>query len=265
MTRFDTAHEAAVGGAEVAHDFFRTDLDVETKDSTMDFVTRADTETQRCVIDRIREDYPNATIVGEEKDELKTVPDDGNAWVIDPIDGTTNFVHGTQLWTTTVAAVRNHETVAAITVAPALGDTFAANTDDVMLNDDPISVSAQTDFKRFTVAPILRYGSELDRQFGALLRESLLQFGDLRRFGCAQVTLGMIACGALDVAISPQPDPNPWDTIAGVHLVEQAGGSVTDLEGNPWKPGCEGLVASNGTAHDEIVENVRRTLTSTDP
>lgn len=260
MTRSDVAYEAAVEGSEVAHDLFRTELDVETKDSKMDFVTRADTETQQRVIDVIRNEYPDATIVGEEEDELKSVPADGNAWVIDPIDGTTNFVRGTQLWTTTVAAVRDHETVAAVTVAPALGDTFAADSDGVTLNGDPISVSTRTDLDRFTVAPILRYGSERDRQFGDLLRELLLRFGDLRRFGCAQVTLGMVACGALDAAVSPQPDPNPWDTIAGIAMVERAGGSVTDIEGGPWKPGCEGLVASNGNVHDEIVETVRRTV-----
>ncbi|WP_222914849.1 inositol monophosphatase [Natrinema sp. SYSU A 869] len=261
MTRPDTAYEAAVEGAEIAHGHFRTDLDVEIKDSKMDFVTRADTETQHRVIEIIRDAYPNATIVGEEDDELKSVPEDGNAWVIDPIDGTTNFVRGTRLWTTTVAAVRDHETVAAVTVAPALGDTFVADADGVTLNDEPIAVSPRTDLERFTVAPILRYGPERDQQFGDLLRELIRQFGDLRRFGCAQVTLGMVASSALDAAVSLQPDPNPWDTIAGIALVEQAGGSVTDIEGNPWKPGCEGVVASNGNAHDEVVERVRRAVT----
>lgn len=260
MTRYDIAREAAIEGAEVAHGLFRTELDVATKDSKMDFVTRADTETQRRVIDVVRDEYPDAIVVGEEEDELKSVPEDGTAWVIDPIDGTTNFVRGVRLWTTTVAAVRDHETVAAVTVAPALDDTFTANSDSVTLNDEPISVSTRTDLDRFTVAPILRYGSERDQQFGDLLRESILQFGDLRRFGCAQVTLGMVACGALDAAVSTQPNPNPWDTIAGVHMVERAGGSVTDVDGTPWEPGCDGLVASNGTAHDEVVETVQRAV-----
>ncbi|ELY92283.1 inositol monophosphatase family protein [Natrialba taiwanensis] len=257
MSRSDTAYEAAIAGSEIAHERFRTDLDIATKNSKMDFVTEADTETQHRVIEVVRDAYPDATIVGEEEDELKSVPEDGNAWVIDPIDGTTNFVRGVPLWTTTVAAVRDHETVAAVTVAPALGETFVADSTDATLNDEPISVSDQADLERFVVAPILRYGSERDRQFGTLLRESILEFGDLRRFGCAQVTLAMVARGTLDAAVSPQPEPNPWDTIAGIALVERAGGVVTDLEGNPWKPGCEGLVASNGSVHAEIVERVR--------
>lgn len=258
MSSYDTAHRSATEGAEVAHGLFRTELDVETKDSKMDFVTRADRETQRRVIEVIRGEYPEATVVGEEEDELKAVPADGNAWVIDPIDGTTNFVNGVQLWTTTVAVVREGETVAAATVAPELGDTYAANPDGATLNGEPISVSDETDPERFTVAPILRYGSDRDREFGDLLRELILRFGDLRRFGCAQVTLGMVACGSLDAAVSTQPNPNPWDSIAGVYLVERAGGTVTDIRGEPWTPDSEGLVASNGASHDEVVERAAR-------
>jgi myo-inositol-1(or 4)-monophosphatase len=260
MTRYDTTFRAAVEGADVAQRLFRTELDVEIKSSKMDFVTRADTETQRRVIEVIRDEYSDATIVGEEEDELKSIPEDGNAWVIDPIDGTTNFVRGAQLWTTTVAAVRDDETVAAATVAPALGDTYAADSDGATLNGERISVSGRTDLEQFIVAPILRYGSERDQEFGDLLRRLILRFGDLRRFGCAQVTLGMVACGTLDAAVSTQPNPNPWDTIAGVHLVERAGGTVTDVDGSPWEPGCEGIVASNGTRHDEVVDRVARSV-----
>lgn len=256
MTRYETALRAAREGSEVAHDLFRTELDVETKSSKMDFVTRADTETQRRVISVVREEYPSATIVGEEEDELKSVPEDGNAWVVDPIDGTTNFVREAQLWTTTVAAVRDHETVAAVTVAPALGDTYAANPDGVTRNGAPISTSARADLAEFSVAPILRYGPERDDEFGELLSGLIRGFGDLRRFGCAQVTLAMVACGTLDAAISAQPEPNPWDTVAGVYLVRRAGGTVTDIHGDPWEPGCEGIVASNGDAHDDVLDRV---------
>jgi myo-inositol-1(or 4)-monophosphatase len=256
MSRYDTAYQAASEGAEIAYRMFRTDLDVETKSSRMDFVTEADTEAQRRVIEVIHEEYSDATIVGEEEDELKSIPADGNAWVIDPIDGTTNFVHGIQLWTTTVAAVRDGEVEAAVTIAPALGDTYAANPDSVTLNGDPISVSETADRKQFIVAPILRYGADRDQAFGSLLDGLIRQFGDVRRFGCAQVTLGMVACGSLDAAVSTQPDPNPWDTIAGVRLVEQAGGTVTDIKGDPWTPRSDGIVASNGRSHEEIVRRI---------
>lgn len=226
----------------------------------MDFVTEADINTQHRVIKIIKNRYPQATIVGEEEDERKSLPEDGNAWVIDPIDGTTNFVRGAQLWTTTVAAVRDHETVAATTVAPALDDVYTTGSDGTLLNGEQTTVSTETDLERFIVAPILRYGSERDQEFGNLLRGLIRQFGDLRRFGCAQVTLGMVASGTIDAAVSTQPNPNPWDTIAGVYLIEQAGGTVTDIDGSRWTPNAEGIVASNGTRHDAVVERVSRTI-----
>ena len=254
--RADLAFRAASEGATFAHDQYRTDLTVETKDSKMDYVTEADTGAQHRVIETIREKYPEAVVVGEEEDERKRAPTDGDAWVIDPIDGTTNFVRGVPIWATSVAAIRDGEPVAAATSAPALGNTYVADADDATENDRPISVSDRADVETFVVAPILRYGPERDQAFGVLLAELVRSFGDLRRFGCAQVTLAMVAAGTLDATVSTQPEPNPWDTIAGVHLVRRAGGTVTDVHGDPWTVESEGIVASNGEAHEEVVEVV---------
>lgn len=256
MSRHETAYHAALEGSEVAHRLFRTELSVTTKDSAMDYVTRADTETQRRIIERIVEDYPDATIVGEEGDELKSVPAIGSAWIIDPIDGTSNFVHDIPFWATTVAAVHDGDTVGATTIMPALGNTYTAGPDRVTLNGNPMTVSEKSAVEEFKVAAILRYGPERDDVFGDLLSTLIRRFGDLRRLGCAQGTLGMVASGSLDAAVSTQPNPNPWDTIAGVYLVERAGGTVTDIAGDPWTADADGFVASNGQAHDAIVERV---------
>ncbi|MFC6755171.1 inositol monophosphatase family protein, partial [Halorubrum tibetense] len=112
---------AARAGARVANDAFRTDMPVEEKGAD-DVVTEADRAAQRTVIERIRESFPEDTVVGEEEDAHKRVPDEGAAWVIDPIDGTHNFVREIRFWGTAVAAVIDGEPVAAATVAPALGD-----------------------------------------------------------------------------------------------------------------------------------------------
>ncbi len=78
----------------------------------------------------------------------------------------------------------------------------------------------------------------------------------MRRFGCAQIVLGMVASGALDGTVT-NIVPNPWDTVAGVFMVRQAGGTVTDIHGEPWTTGSRGLVASNGEAHDEVLAAAR--------
>jgi myo-inositol-1(or 4)-monophosphatase len=259
MTRAATARAAAAAGADVAETQYQSGLSVETKAGKMNYVTAADREAQRAVIETIGDEYPDATIVGEEDDELKTMPADGDAWVVDPIDGTTNYVHEIPLWTTTVAAVQDGETTAAVTVAPALDGVYRTAEAGVVWNGEPVTVSEKTDVETFTVSPILRYGSDRDDAFGTLLAELIRAFGDLRRFGSAQLTLAKVAAGSLDAAASAQPRQNPWDTIAGVHLVERAGGVVTDVAGYPWEPGCEGLVASNGRAHERVLEVVRST------
>lgn len=260
MTRSDTALAAAKAGASVAGELYQTSVSVKTKSSKMDYVTEADTGAQQQVIKEIRDEYPEATIVGEENDELKSIPANADAWVIDPIDGTTNYVQEIPLWTSTVAVVRGGETTAAVTVAPALDDVFHAGADGVTWNERPMSVSEKRDVETFCVAPVLRYGPERDDEFGALMAKLIENFGDLRRFGSAQLTLAMVAAGSMDAAVSAQPNPNPWDTVAGVYMVEQAGGTVTDIRGEQWMPGCEGIVATNGEAHDRVLEIVQSTV-----
>jgi myo-inositol-1(or 4)-monophosphatase len=250
------AERAARAGGEVAHDAFRTGIDVETKSGKTDVVTQADRLAQHRVIEVIRETHVEDAIVGEEEDELKAVPDEGDAWVIDPIDGTNNFVRDTQIWATSVAAVDDGEPVAACNHLPALGDTYVAGEDGTTLNGDPVTVSEKTDPETFVVAPTIWWDFDHRDEYGNACAAIVDRFGDMRRYGCAQAVLSMIASGQLEGTIT-NVYANPWDSVAGVHLVRQAGGTVTDVHGDRWTPGSEGLVASNGEAHDEVLAAAR--------
>jgi myo-inositol-1(or 4)-monophosphatase len=269
--RLAVAERAATAGSQVAMRGFRQGLDVETKSDKTDVVTEADRETQRRVIEIIRDSYPedavehsstsnrnefDYAIVGEEEDELKEVPDEGDSWVIDPIDGTNNYVRDLPVWTTSVAAVRDGEPVAAVNACPALGETFVAGSDGTRRNGVEVSVSDRTDPETFAVAPTIWWGFDRRDEYAAICRELLERFADVRRFGSAQVTLGMVAAGSLEGTVT-NVDANPWDTVAGVHMVRQAGGTVTDVHGEPWRHDSTGLVASNGTAHDEVLAAVQ--------
>jgi myo-inositol-1(or 4)-monophosphatase len=101
------ARRAAERGAAVALDRFDRDVTVDARASPMDPVTAADTAAREAIVATVRERFPDDAVVGEEGDELKRVPATGDAWVIDPIDGTTNFVHGLDTWGPAVAAVRD--------------------------------------------------------------------------------------------------------------------------------------------------------------
>ncbi len=255
-SRLELAERAATAGSEIASEGFRHDLTVETKSNKTDVVTEFDRRSQRRVIEVIEAEFPDDAIVGEEEDALKEVPAEGDVWVVDPIDGTNNFVRGIPLWTTSVAAVCDGGTVAAANVCPALGDVYTADGDGAYLNGETISVSDRTDPETFTVCPTIWWDFDRREEYAATVEGIVKRFGDMRRFGCAQIVLGMVASGALDGTVT-NVVPNPWDTVAGVFMVRRAGGTVTDIHGEPWTTESRGLVASNGEAHDEVLAAAR--------
>ncbi|MFC7068918.1 inositol monophosphatase family protein [Halobaculum lipolyticum] len=251
--RLDTAIAAAERGGRLALDSFRTALTVETKAGPMDAVTAVDRAVQTRVAEFLADAYPDDAFVGEEDDALKAVPAEGTAWVVDPIDGTANYVAGSRVWMTSVVACRDGEPVAAANYAPATGDLYAAADGRTRRGGDPATVSDTDDPAAFTINPIFGVSSNHRRELTDVVETVLAEFGDLRRFGCAQAALSGVATGELAAAVSTV-ELNDWDTAAGVHLVRRAGGRVTDVHGDRWTPGSEGLIASNDEAHDTLVD-----------
>ncbi|MFD1515191.1 inositol monophosphatase family protein [Halomarina rubra] len=263
--RLAVAERAARAGAAVAADGFRDGLDVETKDGKTDVVTEADRQTQRRVVEVVRETFPDDAIVGEESvahgvagadDEPKAVPEDGPAWVVDPIDGTNNFVRELRTWATSVAAVVDGEAVAAVNVLPALGDTYVAGPNGVTRNGHPVTVNDETDPEQCAVVPTIWWDFDARDEYAAACEAIVSRFGDMRRFGCAQAALSQVADGSVDGVLT-NVDPNPWDSVAGAFVVEQAGGTVTGLDGEPWRHDSPGLVASSGACHDAVLAAAR--------
>lgn len=255
-SRLTLAHEAARTGAELAMGGFRDDFTVESKESELDSVTEFDREVQRRLAGLLRENDGGATIVGEEElpdvDTRTTIPESGDAWIVDPIDGTNNFVVGNRVWGVAVSAVEGGDAVAAVNEFPSLGDTYAAGDDGATRNGEPCSVSDRTNPGTFTINPIFGLSPHHRRKLSEYVDVIAEEFGDSRRFGSSQFALSSVAAGELDAAVSGIRLA-PWDTVGGVHLVRQAGGTVTDLEGEPWTPTSSGIIASNGEAHDELV------------
>ncbi|ELZ94257.1 putative inositol-1(or 4)-monophosphatase / fructose-1,6-bisphosphatase [Haloferax mucosum ATCC BAA-1512] len=254
--RADRAQRAARDGGAVARRAFRTGIAVENKGGKTDVVTQADRDAQRRVVERIRGAFPNDAIVGEEADELKSVPEDGPAWVVDPIDGTNNFVRNTPIWATAVAAVVDGEPVAAANSLPAFEDLYAADDEAAYRNGEEISVSARDDPETCSVCPTFWWDYDARDEYAAATRAIVTRFGDLRRYGSMQVALSFVADGALDGVITNK-QANPWDSVSGAHLVRMAGGTVTDLDGNEWRHDSQGLVASNGHVHDAVLDAAR--------
>lgn len=250
--RAAVARRAAEAGGAVALETFRTGLDIETKAGKTDYVTLADHEAQARVIEVIGETFPDEPVIGEEDGVPSALPDDGRAWVVDPIDGSNNYVRGLPTWSTSVAAVMDGEPVAAATQLPVFDDTYVAADDRTMRNGEPVEVSDLADPDRCTVVPTIWWPMDRREEYARAVGGIVRRFGDMRRLGSVQAVLAYIAGGSLDGALT-NVLANPWDTVAGVHLVRQAGGTVTDLAGERWRHDATGLVVSNGAVHDEVL------------
>ena len=250
--RREVALAAAEAGAALASDRFRTDLSVERKGGKTDVVTAADRDAQAAVREHIAEAFPGEPLVGEENDARQTVPEEGHAWIVDPIDGTNNYVREVPVWTTAVAAVHDGEPVASAVVAPELGERYVAGGNrPPTRNGDPISVADRSDPELCTVAPTVWWPQNRREEYAAAVSESVRTFADARRYGSAQYDLALVASGSLDGAFT-NVVTNPWDTVAGTHLVREAGGTVTDVHGDRWTHDSRGIVATSGPIHREV-------------
>jgi myo-inositol-1(or 4)-monophosphatase len=262
--RAAVAERAARAGGVVARNAFRGDLQVETKANKNDVVTAVDRDAQRQVLATLHQEFPEDAYVCEETadgmaadlDRRDSVPSSGDAWVIDPIDGTANYVREMRFWATSVAGLVDGDPVGVATFLPAEGDLYAAGPESVTRNDEPMTVSERTDPETFAVGLIGWWPLRASERYAALFRAASGRFGDLRRLGCMQGVLALVAAGSLDAAFMPT-QPHPWDAIAGVHLIRRAGGTATDINGDRWTPDSTGLVVSNGEVHDEVVAVAR--------
>ncbi|WP_267163294.1 inositol monophosphatase family protein [Halovenus salina] len=264
--RAATAERAARAGGVVARGTFRDGVTPETKGDKNDLVSTADRDAQLQVISTISQEFPGATLVCEEEVEpvdagsglslVDSVPETGDAWVVDPIDGTGNYLRGIQFWSTVVAAVTDGEPVAVATYMPALEDIYTAGPESVTRNDTTMQVSDREDPETFAVGFNGWWPVTGRSEWTPLFEGTIEQFGDIRRFGAMQGALALVASGGLDAAFMPTR-PQPWDSLAGVHLVREAGGMATDVYGDRWHVDSEGLVVSNGNAHDRLLETIQ--------
>lgn len=259
VQREQVAVRAGQRGGQEAISLFQTDLTVESKADDKEVtepseaVTKADRAAQDEVVEEIERSFPEDTIIGEESETKQKVPEEGVGWLIDPIDGTYNYVRGLSHWATSIAVVEDEDPVVAVNELPVLGDTYVAGPDGVERNGEQITVSDRTLPEAATVAPVVIPPLGERGSYATGVARIVEEFGNIRRYGSAQVTLSLVAAGEIEGMIGTI-NPHPWDTVAGAFLVEQAGGTVTDIHGEPWSHDSPGIIASNGHIHDELID-----------
>jgi myo-inositol-1(or 4)-monophosphatase len=197
-----------------------------TKSSPTDFVTEMDRAAERLILDTILAARPDDGMVGEEG--ASTASQSGISWLIDPIDGTTNYLRGIPNFSVSIAAVTEGETVIGVVYDPTLGETFTAiRNQGAALNDAPIQCS-MTPLAESIIGTGFSYSAAEREQQADVLRAVLPAVGDIRRVGSAAISLCWVACGRLDAFY--ETGLEPWDFAAGSLIALEAGADVQGAE-----------------------------------
>lgn len=254
---------ARVGGAVLREHAGRI-TGLRTKSGSADMVSAADVASGVAVVSAIAEQLPEAHFVVEEPEVYAlagvtpgTLGDD-EVWVIDPLDGTTSFVHSYPCWSVSVACLRAGRPVAAaIYNVPANEMVTAALGEGASLDGAPLTCHGADTLERALLCTGFPYdrGEPFTRQV-RLLEALVRPAHDVRRDGSAAVDLCHVAAGRVDAFW--ETALQPWDMAAGVLIVEEAGGLVTDFGGNPWTVVTRDVVAANLALHAVLLEALRR-------
>ncbi len=223
-----------------------------TKSTATDLVTEVDRWSEAQIVSRILDARPDDSILGEEGTGVTGTS--GVRWVVDPIDGTTDFVYGHRGFSVSIGVEVGGEPAAGVIVDPLLGDEFcAAVGHGATRNGRPVRVSDVDELPRTLLATGFSYDPERRRRQARVLVEVLPRVRDIRRMGGAALDLASVSCGRVDAYF--EKGLNPWDFAAGAVLVAEAGGRITDLEGRTTTGGM--TVASPVAIHGPLLDLLR--------
>lgn len=246
--------EAARKAGEVLRECFGS-VDYRLKSSHHDLVTEADRLAEERILELIRSTYPDHGLLSEESPpQLSNSP---YRWVIDPLDGTTNFAHAIPFFAVSIALEENYKPILGVVYDPLRDELFSAVAGEgARLNGRPIGVSRAGSLEESLLATGFPYKPELFERNLRYFRALLPKAQSLRRFGSAALCLAYVAAGRLEGYWDL--DLHPWDLAAGRLLVAEAGGRVSDIDGEELQPDCRDLLASNGLIHPEVLEVLGR-------
>lgn len=241
---------AACKGAAVLRSYFNQRFEINRK-GEKDLVTSADTASEAAIIDVISYRFPDHAILAEESGRKDGT--DGLQWIIDPLDGTTNFAHGIGQYAVSIAFAVDNEIAAGVVLNPESGELFTAVRDKTAeLNGRPIRVS---DTERVSSALLVtgfpyNYQTHI-RSLVDRFEKCLAAAQGIRRLGSAALDLCYVACGRFDGFW--EQGLQPWDTAAGMLIARQAGATVTDFSGSPFSPEKPELLATNSVIHESML------------
>jgi len=252
MADLAVAVEAATAGADVIKKHFGAPPETEYK-GKFDPVTAVDREAEAAILSVLAQHRPNDAILAEESSSGSTAPmGSGRQWIVDPIDGTVNFVHSIPHLSVSVALYDGMTGLVGVVLDPLRDELFTATVGEgAFLNGEPITVSEAPEIAKAVVATGFPYDHDVHAEsLSVLIREMLRHVNGIRRFGSAALDLAWVAAGRFDAYW--ELGIAPWDGAAGMLLVREAGGIVTDPFGVASTPANGLVVASNGPLHEPV-------------
>ena len=249
------AVEAAKLGGEVLRQYYGKEKKIEYK-GEIDVVTEADKQSERVVVDLLSSRFPHHSILAEEGGSWEKSSE--YKWVVDPLDGTSNYAHDYPFFSVSIALEKRGEVIAGAVYHPILEELFIAEKGGgAYLNDRRIHVSKVTALKKALLSTgfpydILKDPDEALGLFGNFIHASQ----GIRRDGSAALDLCYLAMGRFDGFWELRL--NPWDTAAGVLIVTEAGGRVSNFEGQTFSIYEDNILASNGLLHEGMMEVIKQ-------
>ena len=256
LAAHDLAVELARKAGAIQRERYETDLDIQTKSASIDLVTEVDRACEALIVSGIQSARPDDAILAEEgggEDD----PEASWRWIIDPLDGTTNFAHGFPRFCVSIAVEHAGRVCAGVVYDPLLDELFhAVRGAGAWLGERRLAASAERDLGQALVATGFAYDVHESTQdnlerFARVLKAAR----GIRRDGSAALDLCYVAAGRLDAYWELKL--HAWDVAAGHLIVEEAGGRVTGIDGAPPPRDGSHVVASNAHVHEAILSLVR--------
>lgn len=254
-TLINIAREAG----RIVREGFHAPKDIHHK-GTVDLVTQYDVATEQFIMAQLRTAFPDHTLIGEESHQGDWASAPEHAIYIDPIDGTTNFVHGVPHVAISIGVYEHGEGVLGVVYNPILDEMYHAERGQgAFLNDQTIQVSAQDTLQQALIAtgfPYSKVQQGADYQWVMQAMGKMLpHVRDIRRLGSAALDLCYVARGTMDgyyeIALKP------WDAAAGIIIAREAGAVITSIDGTPVHFDNTTVIAANPTLHSQIVQHLR--------
>ncbi len=245
---------AQKAGAELLKHFNKTSRSSIKAKSKHEIVTPADLAAERIILSAIKKNFPTHRILSEEAGDNQKHSD--YLWIIDPLDGTTNFAMGNPLFSVSIALCYREKIILGLVYIPFLQDLYVAEKGKgATLNDQKIHVSKEKKINQSFLTFCHGNNEASIRRAVNIYSHLKLTARDLRQIGTAALETSWVARGKTEAIIIP--GVNSWDVAAGALLVREAGGVVTDLDGQPWTIHSQDILASNKNIHSTLLKTIK--------